>query len=45
MKTNSMAKMDNPTISEILLYISVLKLSNNDYLFANGLNLQPLHRT
>jgi len=44
-KTNSMARMDNSALSEILLYVSVQKLIDSDYLFANGLQRLPLHRT
>jgi len=44
-KTKAIAKVENPCQQEIFLYVSIQRLSDDDFLFANDLQRNPLHRT
>lgn len=44
-KTGEEVFIDNPSLSEINLYIQALSLADNDYLFASGIRREPISYT
>ena len=44
-KTGAEVKTENPVLAEINLYIQLVSLSDNDYLFASGIKRDPISYT